>query len=579
MDEQQYERRLAAILAADVVGYSSLIGADEPGTLARLRSLRTEVIDPLLATHGGHVFKSTGDGVLAEFPSGVQAIECAIAVQRAQAARAGPLQLRIGLHSADVAVQPDGDLLGDGVNIAARLEALAEPGGIRLSDRVREDADGKVTLDLEDLGEQHLKNICRKVRVFRVRLATEPRQALALPDKPSLAVLPFTNMSGDIEQEYFADGVVDDITTALSRTGWLFVIARNSSFSYKGKSPDVRAVGRELGVRYVLEGSIRRAGGRVRITCQLIEAASGGHVWADRFEGDLTDIFDLQDRITESVVGAIEPSLQRAEIARAAAKPTESLDAYDLYLKALQQYHLYTEPGNQEARRLLRQAIAMDNRFGLAKALAAACVADAVVHDWIAYGSPAATDAVALAREALADSPDDPSALRLAGFAVASIGHDLDAGRIALDRALLLNANSAQILGSSGWLRYFMGDHHVSADHFTRAIRLSPLDPELYTFRTGLAGALVLSDPAQPERALEIMQAALAERPDARTALQCRIECLVLLGRLDEAKQTARHLLEVWPQSSISAWRRRWPHRREVADAAFALYRAAGIPE
>jgi adenylate cyclase len=572
-------RRLAAILAADVVGYSRLIGADEPGTLARLRAVRGEVIDPLLATHGGRVFKSMGDGLLAEFPSGVQAIECAVAVQQALAARADGLQLRIGLHSADVVVQPDGDLLGDGVNVAARLEALAEPGCICLSDRVREDAAGKLSLDLEDLGERELKNIARKVRVFRVRLATEPKPLLALPDKPSLAVLPFTNLSGDVEQEYFADGVVEDIITALSRTGWLFVIARNSSFSYKGKSPDIRNVGRELGVRYVLEGSVRRAGGRVRITCQLIEAATGGHVWADRFEGDLADIFELQDRITESVVGAIEPNLQRAEIARASAKPTESLDAYDLYLRALQQFYLFTEPGNQEARRLLRQAMSMDTRFGLAKALAAWCAWNAVNQEWIAWGGPEFIEAIAFGRSALADSPDNPSVLRLAGSAVGFLAHDLDIGRAALDRAVTLNANSAQILGSSGWFRVGQGEFEVARNHFTRAMRLSPLDSETHFFQTGLAVALVLGEPAEPERGLDVVRKALIGRPNLRTALHAQACCLVKLGRLEEAKGTARQFLAIWPHFTLSEFRRRTPFCAQVADTIIGLLRRAGFPE
>jgi adenylate cyclase len=411
---QQTERRLAAILAADVVGYSRMVAADEAGTLARLRTLRAEVVDPAIAERGGRVFKTTGDGLLAEFPSAVQALRCAIAIQERLRGTNGGLQLRIGLHAADVVVQ-DGDLLGDGVNIAARLEPLAEPGGICISARVREDAAGKLTFEAQDLGEPALKNIEQKVRVFRVRLDAPGRLALPLPDKPSLAVLPFANLSGDPEQEYFEDGMVEDITTALSRIGGLFVIARNSSFTYKGRAVDVRQVGPELGVRYVVEGSVRKAGGRVRITCQLVNAATGAHVWAEKFDSPLDDIFELQDRVTESVAGAVEPTLRNAEIARALNKPTENLDAYDLYLRALAQFDLFTPQGREEALRLLRRAVALDPRFARALALFAWCVVFKVLFGSTTRGSPEAREAVAMSRAALAAANDDPEALRQAG--------------------------------------------------------------------------------------------------------------------------------------------------------------------
>ena len=286
-------RRLAGILAADVVGYSAMVGTDEPATLARVRTLRTDLIEPLAATYGGRLFKTTGDGFLIAFASAVQALRCAIAIQERLRSEPDGLRLRIGVHQGEVVAEGD-DLLGDGVIIAARLEPLAEPGGICISARVREDAAGKMALEVDDLGTPELKNIAAKIQVFRVRLGTAERPAaLPLPDKPSIAVLPFQNMSGDPEQEYFADGMVEEITTALSRIRWLFVIARNSAFTYKGRAVDVRQVGRELGVRYVLEGSVRKAGSRVRITGQLIEAATGAHLWADRFDGSLADVFEL----------------------------------------------------------------------------------------------------------------------------------------------------------------------------------------------------------------------------------------------------------------------------------------------
>jgi adenylate cyclase len=350
------ERRLAAILAADVAGYSRLIEADEEGTLSRLRALRAEIIDPKIAVHKGRIVKTMGDGLLVEFASVVDALRCAAEIQAAMAESNAPLpadkriDLRIGINMGDIVVE-DGDIFDDGVNIAARLEGLAEPRGICVSARVQEDAAGRLDLVFEDIGEQALKNIARPVRVYRVgpRAGACPWQgtggphaagtaavlpALPLPDKPSIAVLPFTNLTGDPEQEYFADGMVEEIITALSRIRWLFVIARNSSFTYKGQAVDVKQVGRELGVRYVLEGSVRKASGCVRITVQLIDASNGTYLWAERFDGSLEDVFDLQDKVAVSVAGVIEPALQAAETARSAHRPTSDLTAYDLYLRA-----------------------------------------------------------------------------------------------------------------------------------------------------------------------------------------------------------------------------------------------------
>jgi len=334
------ERRLAGILAADVAGYSRLIEADEEGTLGRLKALRAETIDPKIAGHRGRIVKTTGDGLLVEFASVVDALRCAVEVQTAMAqsnASMPPerrIEFRVGINVGDIVVE-DGDIFGDGVNVAARLEGLAEPGGICVSARVQEDVAGRLDLAFEDIGEQALKNITRPVRAYRVVTAAGAASARAssgpaLPDKPSIAVLPFANMSGDPEQEYFADGMVEEIITALSRIRWLFVIARNSSFSYKGRLVDVKQVGRELGVRYVLEGSVRKGGNRVRITAQLIGAVSGTHLWADRFDGSLEDVFELQDQIALSVAGVIEPALQVAEMRRSAARPTTDLSAYDL---------------------------------------------------------------------------------------------------------------------------------------------------------------------------------------------------------------------------------------------------------
>src|SRR5271157_3922360 len=380
-ERNRAERRLAAILAADVAGYSLLIGADEEGTLDRLRSIRAELIDPTITAHRGRLVKTTGDGLLVEFGSVVDALRCATEVQQAMAGRnaavafAERIEFRIGVHQGDVVVE-DGDIFGDGVNVAARLEALADPGGICVSARVQEDAAGRLDLVFDDLGEQTLKNIARPVRVYRARAASTapaPAQApLPLPDKSSIAVLPFQNISGDPEQEYFADGMVEEIITALSRIRWLFVIARNSSFTYKGQAVDAKRVGRELGVRYVLEGSVRKAGGRVRITGQLIDALTGAHLWADRFDGSLGDVFELQDKVASSVAGVIEPALQAAETARSAVRPTNDLTAYDLYLRAYEMVWSSGAPISQ-ALGLMEQAIARDPRYGPALAFAALC--------------------------------------------------------------------------------------------------------------------------------------------------------------------------------------------------------------
>ncbi len=345
-------RKIAAILVADVVGYSRLAGADEDRTLARLRGLRSDLIDPAIAVHHGRIVKRTGDGSIIEFRSVVDAVRCAIEVQNGMVERNAGLpperriEFRVGVHLGDVVEESDGDLMGDGVNIAARLEAICEPGGICLSNAAYEQVRDKLKYEFIDLGDKDLKNIARPVRVHSLNMdggATGPnpsvREApetrLALPDKPSIAVLPFQNMSGDPEQDYFADGMVEDIVTGLSRIKWLFVIARNSSFVYKGKAVDVRQVGRELGVRYILEGGVRKAGGRVRITAQLVDAETGAHLWAEKFDGGLHDVFELQDQITERVVGIVEPSLRKSEIERSRRKRPESLDAYDLYLRAL----------------------------------------------------------------------------------------------------------------------------------------------------------------------------------------------------------------------------------------------------
>src|SRR5215203_5893577 len=377
LSSEHVERRLAAILAADVAGSCRLIGIDEEGTLAQLKALRKTLFDPKIAQHRGRVVKNTGDGAIAEFASVVDAVRCADEIQRSTAEQNidvpqdKRIELRIGIHVGDIIIE-ENDIFGDGVNIAVRLEGIAEPGGISISDDARRQIRGKVDVTFEDLGSQSLKNIAEPMRVWRVpngrAVPAVPNRlpvadALTLPEKPSIAVLPFINMSGDPEQEYFADGMVEDIITALSHFKALFVIARNSSFTYKGRAVDVKQVGRELGVSYLLEGSVRKAAGRVRISGQLIEASTGAHLWADHFEGSLDDIFELQDQVAERVVGAIMPKLEGAEIERAKRKPTESLQAYDYYLRGMPNFHQATRESVAEALRLFNKAIELDREF------------------------------------------------------------------------------------------------------------------------------------------------------------------------------------------------------------------------
>jgi adenylate cyclase len=574
-------RRLAAILAADVVGYSRLIGTDEPGTLAKLAALRASVIDPQMAEYGGRVFKTTGDGLLAEFPSAVQALRCAIAIQEEVRGADDALQLRIGLHAADVMVQ-DGDLFGDGVNVAARLEPLAEPGGICITGRVREDAAGKVTLDVEDLGEPELKNIAQRHRVFRVRLNAPERPALPLPDKPSIAVLPFANMSGDPEQEYFADGMVEEIITGLSRVRSFFVIARNSSFAYKGKSPDVRQVGRELGVRYVLEGSVRKAGNRVRITGQLVEANSGAHIWADRFDGSLEDIFDLQDRVTSSVVTAIEPKIQSAEIERARRKPTESLQAYDLVLQALPHLYHFSREDVEEATRLLRRAIALDPTYAFAAVNLALCEAVPLQQGWLQDTSAIIGEVMQLVGVAVEHGADDPEVLALASHLTANTGANVTAGLRLVRQALALNPDCTTALLTAGQQLAYTGDTDAALVHLKRAAALSPFGKRQ---RLHVAFAITHFVAGRYEAAVDFTESALAENPNTVVGLRFQAASLALLSRVDEARRVTERLLAITPER-VSRVRAFYEIERNnqfrtpgVLDALCEGLRRAGVPE
>ena len=471
------ERRLVAIFAADVEGYSRLMGADEVETLQAL-TRRRAILDGLIAAHRGRIANTAGDSVLAEFGSAVDAVQCAVEAQGAlaEANQEMPpdrhIKFRIGVHVGDVMVKA-GDLFGDGVNIAARLQSGAAAQGICISGAAYDHVRKVLPLTFVDLGMQSLKNI-EPIRAYAVSVASGPSQAgslvdvrapPALPDKPSIAVLPFENMSGDPEQEYFADGMVEDIITALSRFRSLFVIARNSSFTYKGRAVDVKQVGRELGVRYVLEGSVRKAANHVRITAQLVDAATGSHLWADHFDGALEDIFDLQDRVTASVVGAIAPKLEQAEIERAKRKPTESLDAYDYYLRGTASFHKATMEANDAALRLFYRAIELDPDFASAHGMAAWCYAWRKMNGWETNRVLANTETARLAHRAAALGVDDAVALCAGGFALGYITGDLDDGGAMTDQALVLNPNLATAWLLSGYLKALLGEHEMAMEH------------------------------------------------------------------------------------------------------------------
>ena len=544
------ERRLAAILAADVAGYSRLMGEDEEGTHERLKALRRDLVDLKIAEHHGRIVKTTGDGMLVEFPSVVDAVRCAVEVQPAMAERNtgvgadNRIELRIGINLGDVIVEDD-DLYGDGVNIAARIEALADAGGVFVSNTVHDHVRDRLPFGFEDLGERQVKNITRPVRVYRVRDVAAAKipsasaaPVLPLPDKPSIAVLPFANMSGDPEQEYFVDGMVEEIITALSLIRWLFVIARNSSFTYKGQAVDVKQVGRELGVRYVLEGSVRKGGNRVRITAQLIDAVTGTHLWADRFDGLIEDVFELQDKVASSVAGVIEPALQAAETARSASRPTADLTAYDLYLRA---YAMVLSSTRQtpEALHLLEHAIARDPHYGPALAWAAYCCFRLLRDGRSEEQAARRLQGADFARRALEVAGDDPGVLVNAAFALAYFGEDIGAMMALVDHALALNPSYGRGWSISGSLRVWAGQPDNAIEHVEAALRLSP--------RARVANSLSVMGRAhffarRFNEAVPKLLLAIQEDPSNPEPYRVLAGCYAHMGRLDDAREAVARL-------------------------------------
>ena len=579
---------VSAILAADVAGYSRLMGADEEGTLSKLKAHRLALVDPKISEHRGRIVKTTGDGLLVEFASVVDAVRCAVDVQRgmiernADVPQGNRVEFRIGINVGDIIIE-DEDIFGDGVNIAARLEALAEPGGICVSGRVEEDVHGKLDTAFEDIGEQQLKNIVRPVRVYRARpggtVNAPAHPVLSLPDKPSIVVLPFQNMSGDPEQEYFADGVVEEITTALSRFKTVFVIARNSSFTYKGKAADVKQIGRELGVRYVLEGSVRKAANRVRITAQLIDAASGVHLWADRFDGAIEDIFDLQDQVTTSVVGAITPTVEQAEIGRAVLKPTESLDAYDHYMRGLASQYQWTSEATNEALRHYYKAIELDPKFALAYALATSCYSWRKMNGWVTDPAREITETERLAERATQLGQDDAMALCWSGGALVFVVGEVDEGVALIERALRLNPNLMDAWLSSGFAKLSLGEWDMAIDHFARAMRLSPFEPSLFAMQAGTATGHFYA--GRYDEAAAWAAKSIGENPKYPPVWRTAAASNALLGRQEQAQNAMARLRQLDPTLRIATLKSVIPInlRPDLLAKMVDGLRKAGLPE
>jgi len=576
------ERKLAAIFAADMAGYSRLMARDEVGTLARLKACRA-IIDELIASHRGRIFNTAGDSVVADFASAVDAVQCAVAVQAAIAAEdAGgtvdeQMQLRIGVHVGDVMVDGE-NLLGDSVNIAARLESFADPGAICVSAAARDHIGNKLPLDFDDLGYQRVKNIAQAIRVYRVQVeksVPHPTAALPLPDKPSIAVLPFQNMSGDPEQEYFADGMVEEIITALSRVRWFFVIARNSTFTYKGHAVDVKQVGRELGVRYVLEGSVRKAGNRIRVTAQLVEAATGNHVWAERYDRDLADIFAVQDEITERVVAAIEPELYAAEQVRSQSKPPDSLDAWECVIRALACLGQGTRDENTKAEALCRRAIAIAPGYGRAHSLLAWALIRRTT--WSGDLRTVASEISMETQSALAFDDRDPWAHFAQGILLHRL-HRLGEAVRALHQALDLNPNFALAHAFLATSLGIQGARQEAADSAQHALRLSPRDRLVGTYAS-LALAQVHFTAGRYSECVTWARSAIEKSPGHLVGHQFLTAALAMEGDLTAAAEARGTLLRLEPEFSLTRMNENASQTGELAERLREGLRKAGVPE
>ena len=576
MSVDRVERRLAAVVAADVAGYSRLMGADEVGTLEALKAHRREVVDPAIASHHGRIVKTTGDGMLVEFASVVDAVTCAMVVQGKIAERNGKatqqITFRIGINIGEIISDGD-DIFGDGVNIAARVENECEPGGVYLSGSAFEQLRGKTKFFFEDIGERELKNIDRPVRLFAVRSAvgsrTETatisppsRPTLPLPDKPSIAVLPFTNMSDDPEQEYFADGMAEDIITSLSRLKSLFVIARNSSFTYKGKTIDIKQVGQELGVRYVLEGSVRRAGDRLRITGQLIETATGSHIWADRWDCGVADIFQTQDEITARIENAIGDALVRSEAGRISRSGQANIQGWQLRIQAWEGFHRWHRQACLRGVELGREAMRLDPSESDGYAATASCLYALAMSGWAASGREAINEAISLLSRAINLDADHAIAYTMLGVSLLSVGrHDEAVSQV--NRGSELAPGSYYAAVGRGIVLGYCGEPQESLRSVATALRVSPRDPRIYaTYQARCAPLFVLDRFEEVVRAAQYIMRLLPDWPEGLTM---QAAALAKLGRTDEAGHAIGRLLGLDPQYSVARALRRHPYR-DAAD-------------
>jgi adenylate cyclase len=594
LPSERLQRRLAAVLAADVAGYSRLMGLDEERTLSQLKTLRQTLVDPAISCHRGRIVKTTGDGMLVEFASAVDAARCAIDIQHEMIKRTAGvspdsrIEFRIGIHVGDIIID-DGDIFGDGVNIAARLEGIAEPGGICVSDDAYRQIRGKIDAPFEDIGQQALKNITEPMPAWKVRTCGEVTPALVrsaasqvgtrnltLPEKPSIVVLPFDNMSAEPGQDYLADGIVEAITAALSCIRSFFVIARSSAFTYKGRATNARDVGKELGVAYLLEGSVQKAGNRLRIIVQLIETEGGAHVWSSRFDGAIDEFFDLEDRITEQVAGALQPSIRIAEIERSRRKRPQDLSSYDFTMRAMPHVWALEKEESAKALELLERALAIDPAYPLALSLAGWCHAQRSVYNWAEDIALSQAMARSLAERAAEMSGDDPVILAVLG-AVHTFLRNYGTARVLLERAVTLDPNAAWAWSRLGWLENYADQPLKGIANFERALRLSPIDPMNFNNYVGMGSAHEIAQ--EYDEAAAYYRRALEERPNAKWIYRNLASVLSGAGRVEEAKQVFADLMHYYPDLTISKFKQAMVFSPAVLNRMGENLRKLGLPD